>query len=104
MVDGGGLRAAAWEADVTDEVALRAAIEGIVERFGGIDVVVANAGVCEADLVRSSRPARCLRAETSHRLAVPLSTTAPRQARAHRETRRASRPPPTRAAAAMTAR
>ena len=48
-----GPDAMAWEADITDEVAMRSAIAGIVERFGGIDVVVANAGVCEAELVRS---------------------------------------------------
>lgn len=31
--------------DVTDESAIRSAIEGIVARFGGLDIVVANAGI-----------------------------------------------------------
>jgi NAD(P)-dependent dehydrogenase (short-subunit alcohol dehydrogenase family) len=34
-----------FEADVTDRDAVEAAVAGAVERFGGIDVVVANAGV-----------------------------------------------------------
>ncbi|OBB56809.1 short-chain dehydrogenase [Mycolicibacterium monacense] len=37
--------AAAFEADVTDAPALRRAAEGAVAAFGGIDVVVANAGI-----------------------------------------------------------
>jgi NAD(P)-dependent dehydrogenase (short-subunit alcohol dehydrogenase family) len=40
-----GDRAAAFEADVSDLGALERAAAGTVERFGGIDVVVANAGV-----------------------------------------------------------
>ena len=40
-----GERAAAFGADVTDVDALDAAVRGAVERFGGIDVVVANAGI-----------------------------------------------------------
>jgi NAD(P)-dependent dehydrogenase (short-subunit alcohol dehydrogenase family) len=40
-----GDRAAAFAADVTDTAALDAAVAGTLERFGGIDVVVANAGV-----------------------------------------------------------
>ena len=40
---------AVWfEADVTDTAALRAAVDGTVERFGGIDVTVANAGIAAA--------------------------------------------------------
>jgi NAD(P)-dependent dehydrogenase (short-subunit alcohol dehydrogenase family) len=36
----------AWfEADVTDQAALDAAVAGTVEKLGGIDVVVANAGI-----------------------------------------------------------
>ncbi|HEU4556848.1 MAG TPA: SDR family oxidoreductase [Longimicrobium sp.] len=36
----------AWfECDVTDQAAIDRAVEGTVERFGGIDVVVANAGI-----------------------------------------------------------
>jgi NAD(P)-dependent dehydrogenase (short-subunit alcohol dehydrogenase family) len=40
-----GDRAIALEADVTDFDALRRAVEATVERFGGIDVGVANAGI-----------------------------------------------------------
>ncbi|WP_205699055.1 short-chain dehydrogenase/reductase [Conexibacter sp. SYSU D00693] len=40
-----GDRAAWFEADVTDQDALDAAVAGTVERFGGIDVLVANAGL-----------------------------------------------------------
>jgi NAD(P)-dependent dehydrogenase (short-subunit alcohol dehydrogenase family) len=41
----GSDRAAWFEADVTDLEALERAAEGTVEHFGGIDVVIANAGV-----------------------------------------------------------
>jgi NAD(P)-dependent dehydrogenase (short-subunit alcohol dehydrogenase family) len=40
-----GDRAASFEADVTDREALDAAVAGTVERFGGIDVAIANAGI-----------------------------------------------------------
>ncbi len=40
-----GDRAAAFEADVTDHDALRRAVDGTVQRFGGIDVAIANAGI-----------------------------------------------------------
>ena len=40
-----GDRAAWFEADVTDTEALERAVKGTVERFGGIDVAVANAGI-----------------------------------------------------------
>lgn len=40
-----GDRAAAFEADVTDFEALERAVAGTVERFGGIDVAIANAGL-----------------------------------------------------------
>ena len=49
---------AAWfEADVTDEDALQAAIDGTLERFGTIDSVVANAGIAPVGTVRSIDPA-----------------------------------------------
>lgn len=49
---------AAWfEADVTDAAALEAAVRGAVERFGGIDVVIANAGIATGGSVRSIDPA-----------------------------------------------
>ncbi|GLY67350.1 short-chain dehydrogenase [Amycolatopsis taiwanensis] len=42
-----------WEADVTDWAALETAVAGVVEHFGGIDIVVANAGIATAGFVRS---------------------------------------------------
>jgi NAD(P)-dependent dehydrogenase (short-subunit alcohol dehydrogenase family) len=45
LADRLGERAEAFEADVTDFEALTRAVEGTVERFGGIDVAIANAGV-----------------------------------------------------------
>lgn len=42
-----------WTADVTDWAALEKAVGEIVEHFGGIDVVVANAGIATAGFVRS---------------------------------------------------
>jgi NAD(P)-dependent dehydrogenase (short-subunit alcohol dehydrogenase family) len=49
----------AWwrEADVADAGAMEAAIAGAVERFGGLDVVVANAGVAANGTVASVDPA-----------------------------------------------
>ncbi len=41
----GPSRAVWFEADVTDRSAVEAAVDGTLERFGSIDVVVANAGV-----------------------------------------------------------
>ena len=49
---------AAWhEADVTDWDAVRAAVDGTVERFGGIDVVIANAGIAPYGTVATIDPA-----------------------------------------------
>ncbi|MHB1469254.1 MAG: short-chain dehydrogenase/reductase [Solirubrobacteraceae bacterium] len=45
LADRLGQRAIAIEADASDLPALRAAVESTVERFGGIDVGIANAGV-----------------------------------------------------------
>jgi NAD(P)-dependent dehydrogenase (short-subunit alcohol dehydrogenase family) len=42
-----GPRAIGIGADVTDEGAMRAAVAETVERFGGLDVVVANAGMAQ---------------------------------------------------------
>jgi NAD(P)-dependent dehydrogenase (short-subunit alcohol dehydrogenase family) len=52
-----GADAAWFEADVTDWDTLGAAVDGTVERFGGIDVVVANAGIGPVGMVRSVDPA-----------------------------------------------
>jgi len=47
----------AWfEVDVTDRDALDAAVAGTVERFGGIDVVIANAGVAPNGSVATIDP------------------------------------------------
>jgi NAD(P)-dependent dehydrogenase (short-subunit alcohol dehydrogenase family) len=51
-------RAAAFEADVSDLDALTRAADATVERFGGIDVVVANAGIAPpSDTVLTIDPA-----------------------------------------------
>jgi NAD(P)-dependent dehydrogenase (short-subunit alcohol dehydrogenase family) len=44
-----GERAAFFEDDVTDLSALQRAVEATVDRFGGIDVAIANAGIAESD-------------------------------------------------------
>jgi NAD(P)-dependent dehydrogenase (short-subunit alcohol dehydrogenase family) len=50
-------RDAAWfEADVTDADMLERAVEGTVERFGGIDCVIANAGIAPAGMARLMDP------------------------------------------------
>src|SRR3954447_6212593 len=46
-----------FEADVTDRDALAAAVEGTVAAFGGIDVVIANAGIGTVGFARSIDPA-----------------------------------------------
>ncbi len=52
-----GTNAAWFECDVTDVEALERAVAGTVERFGGIDVVMANAGIAPGGMVRSTDPA-----------------------------------------------
>jgi NAD(P)-dependent dehydrogenase (short-subunit alcohol dehydrogenase family) len=51
-----GTNAASFECDVTDTEALEAAVSGAVERFGGIDVVMANAGIAPMGMTRSTDP------------------------------------------------
>ena len=48
-----GERAMAFEADVTDRVALTSAFESIRERWGRIDAVVSNAGISNYDLLQT---------------------------------------------------
>jgi len=48
-----GPNAHAWEADVTSWDDLERATAGVVEHFGGIDIVIANAGIATAGFVRS---------------------------------------------------
>jgi NAD(P)-dependent dehydrogenase (short-subunit alcohol dehydrogenase family) len=52
-----GTNTAWFECDVTDWDALERAAQGAVERFGGIDVVMANAGIAPAGMTRSIDPA-----------------------------------------------
>jgi NAD(P)-dependent dehydrogenase (short-subunit alcohol dehydrogenase family) len=52
-----GDRAAWFEADVTDLEGMQAVATQVVERFGGIDVVIANAGVAPNGSVASIDPA-----------------------------------------------
>jgi NAD(P)-dependent dehydrogenase (short-subunit alcohol dehydrogenase family) len=51
-----GDRAAWYEADVTDLAALEAVVAQVVERFGSLDVVIANAGVAPNGSVASVDP------------------------------------------------
>ncbi|GAA1241463.1 SDR family oxidoreductase [Prauserella halophila] len=48
-----GPNARSWEADVTSWDALERATAGIVEHFGGIDIVIANAGIATTGFARS---------------------------------------------------
>ena len=52
-----GTNAAWFECDVTDVEALERAVQGTVERFGGIDVVMANAGIATGGTIRATDPA-----------------------------------------------
>jgi NAD(P)-dependent dehydrogenase (short-subunit alcohol dehydrogenase family) len=52
-----GTNAGWFECDVTDRDALAAAVDWAVERFGGIDVCMANAGIAPMGTVRSTDPA-----------------------------------------------
>jgi NAD(P)-dependent dehydrogenase (short-subunit alcohol dehydrogenase family) len=51
-----GTKAAWFECDVTDTEALTAAVEGTIDRFGSIDVCMANAGIAPIGTVRSTDP------------------------------------------------
>lgn len=51
-----GANAIAFEADMTDRVAVGSAFEGVRERFGRIDVVVSNAGISNFDLLTTMSP------------------------------------------------
>jgi NAD(P)-dependent dehydrogenase (short-subunit alcohol dehydrogenase family) len=51
-----GPRAAWFEADVTDADALGRAVDATVERFGAIDVVIANAGIAPIGTVATIDP------------------------------------------------
>lgn len=51
-----GPNAASWKADVTSWSDLETAVAEVVEKWGGIDVVVANAGIASTGFVRSVDP------------------------------------------------
>jgi NAD(P)-dependent dehydrogenase (short-subunit alcohol dehydrogenase family) len=57
LADDLGARASWWEADVRDGATLRSAIDACAESMGGIDIVVANAGVVAYGTVRQLDPA-----------------------------------------------
>src|SRR6185437_2470052 len=40
-----GAQTQAWEADVTDRARMSEVVEQVVERFGAVDIAVANAGI-----------------------------------------------------------
>src|ERR1700722_10100026 len=63
------------EADVTDQAALDAAAASTVERLGGIDVVIANAGVANLGTVRTADPDEAARTITVN-LIGPYRTAA----------------------------
>jgi NADP-dependent 3-hydroxy acid dehydrogenase YdfG len=67
-------RVLAVSADVRDLSAMQAAVDSGIERFGGIDIVVANAGIATYGSVRQVDPSsvsftpfarRCLRLSTA---------------------------------------
>jgi NAD(P)-dependent dehydrogenase (short-subunit alcohol dehydrogenase family) len=51
-----GPTASWWEADVRDGAAVRSAIDDCAQTMGGLDIVVANAGVAATE--RCGRPTR----------------------------------------------
>jgi NAD(P)-dependent dehydrogenase (short-subunit alcohol dehydrogenase family) len=63
------------EADVTDQAALDAAVDATVDRLGGIDVVIANAGVANLGTVRTADPDEAARTITVN-LIGPYRTAA----------------------------
>lgn len=44
-----GFRVAYWHCDVSDEAQVKAALDGVVERFGKLSVMVSNAGISGAN-------------------------------------------------------
>lgn len=44
-LDGGGERGASFQCDVTDPAQVAAAVSAVAERFGGLDILINNAGI-----------------------------------------------------------
>lgn len=51
-----GQRAAWWEADVRDNTAVTRAVDAAAEHFGGVDLILANAGISSYGTVRQIDP------------------------------------------------
>ena len=49
-IDASGARAMGLACDVTDEAGCQAAIQAVIDRFGGVDVLAANAGITQRSL------------------------------------------------------
>jgi NAD(P)-dependent dehydrogenase (short-subunit alcohol dehydrogenase family) len=49
--------AVAFQGDVTNEASMQAAVQSTVDRFGGIDIVMANAGVAFPGILETQDPA-----------------------------------------------
>lgn len=47
-LEGEGIEVAAFVADLTDELQARTLVEAVLERFGGVDVLVNNAGLAQS--------------------------------------------------------
>src|SRR5215217_7603379 len=54
LVDDLGSAASWWEVDVRDGAALQSAIDAAAQRMGGVDFVIANAGVVAYGTVRQA--------------------------------------------------
>ena len=67
------------EADVTDQAALDAAVATTVERLGGIDIVLANAGIANFGTVRTADPEEFARTVSVNLIGVyrTISATVP---------------------------
>lgn len=56
LADSIGERAAAFEANIADQASVDAAVAGTVERFGGIEMCFANAGIAAEGVLRHTDP------------------------------------------------
>src|SRR5262245_28839558 len=70
----GEARAAAFPVDVTDFAALDALVDGVVARFGGVDVLINNAGLNHRGPIRN-HSARALADVITTNLTAPIYLT-----------------------------